>query len=312
MRRAMWLAIAVAIVPMVSAPAATVNVSVGPGLSFSPANVTVAPGDTVVWTFLSFHSATSDLQTGPEVWDSGVKSSGTFSHTFTTPGTYPYYCSLHSFPGGTFMNGSVQVQTAAVPTLTSVSPAGGPSTGGTAVTLTGANFDLTCTVDFGGAAATGVSAPNATTIHATTPAHASGAVTVGVTCGGSTAALTNGFTFNNAPSITTVSPASGLPGSTITITGSSFQSGATVTFRGTGSPTVTFVNATTLQAIVPNIGNGAATIVVTNPGGLSGSFIGFAVTSIAIPMLSTRTLFLLALALLLAAMIAMRIQVPWV
>jgi len=212
----MWFAIAVAIVPTVSGFAATVGVNVGPGLSFSPPTVTVAPGDTVVWTFLSFHSSTSDLQTGPEVWDSGVKSTGTFSHTFTTPGTYPYYCSVHSFPGGTFMNGSVQVQAA-------------------------------------------------------------------------------------APAITNVTPATALPGSTITITGTGFQSGATVTFRGTASPTVTFVNATTLQAVVPNIASGAATIVVTNPDTLSGSFTGFTVASIAIPMLSTELLLLLGLALALVA-----------
>ena len=306
MRRAMWLAIAVAIVPMVSGFAATVGVSVGPGLSFSPPNITVAPGDTVVWTFLSFHSSTSDVQTGPEVWDSGVKFSGTFSHTFNTPGTYPYYCSLHSFPGGTFMNGSVHVQAAAVPTLTSVLPTSGSSSGGTAVTLTGTNFDSTCTVDFGGAAATGVLAANATTINATTPSHLAGAVTVGVTCGGSTATLTSGFTFNDAPSITTVTLSSGLPGSTVTITGSGFQSGATVTFRGTASPTVTFVNATTLQVVVPNIANGPATIVVTNPGGLSGSFTGFTVTSIAIPTLSTELLLILGLALVIVVAIRTR------
>jgi large repetitive protein len=302
MRRAMCFAIAIAIVPIVSALATTVNVSVGPGLSFSPPDVTVAPGDTVVWTFLALHSSTSDVQSGAEFWNSGIMGSGTFMHTFTTPGTYPYYCSLHSFPGGTIMNGSVQVA-AAVPTLTSVSPSSGSSSGGTAVTLTGTNFDSTCTVDFGGAAATAVSAMNATTINATTPAHAAGAVTVGVTCGGSTGTLTNGFTFNNAPAITTVSPTSGLPGSTITITGSGFQTGATVTFRGTASPTVTFVNATTLQAVVPNIANGAATIVVTNPDTLSGSFSGFTVTSIAIPMLSTELLLLLALALAIVAAI---------
>ena len=32
-----------------------------------------------------------------------------FFHVFTTPGTYPYYCMVHSFPGGTFMNGVVEV-----------------------------------------------------------------------------------------------------------------------------------------------------------------------------------------------------------
>lgn len=86
------------------------TVSVGPDLSFSPATVTVAPGEAVIWNFQAPHTSTSDAMTGPEVWDSGVLSSGTFSHTFLTPGTYPYYCALHSFPGGTMMNGVVNVQ----------------------------------------------------------------------------------------------------------------------------------------------------------------------------------------------------------
>jgi len=94
------------------------TVQVGPGLVFSPATVTVSPGETVTWNFQAFHTSTSDTATGPEVWDSGFLSSGTFSHTFQTPGTYPYYCQVHSFPGGTAMNGAVVVQ-GGVPTPTS-------------------------------------------------------------------------------------------------------------------------------------------------------------------------------------------------
>jgi plastocyanin len=102
------------------------TVTVGPGLSFSPATVTVAPGETVTWNFQGLHTSTSDAMTGPEVWNSGVLSSGTFSHTFGTPGTYPYYCAIHSFPGGTMMNGVVQVKGAGVtatPTVTATSTA---------------------------------------------------------------------------------------------------------------------------------------------------------------------------------------------
>ncbi|HEV8231257.1 MAG TPA: plastocyanin/azurin family copper-binding protein [Thermoanaerobaculia bacterium] len=95
------------------------TVQVGPDLSFSPSSVTVAPGEAVIWNFLALHSSTSDTQTGPEVWDSGVLSSGTFSHVFNTPGTYPYYCTVHSVPGGTAMNGVVVVSgVGATPTPT--------------------------------------------------------------------------------------------------------------------------------------------------------------------------------------------------
>ena len=97
------------------------TVTVGPDLSFSPATVTVAPGEAVIWSFQALHTSTSDATAGPEVWNSGPLSSGTFSHTFQTPGTYLYYCALHSFPGGTMMNGVVQVKGAgatATPTPT--------------------------------------------------------------------------------------------------------------------------------------------------------------------------------------------------
>jgi plastocyanin len=99
------------------------TVQVGPGMTFSPANVTVAPGDTVTWNFNELHTSTSDSQIGPETWDSGQLSSGTFSHTFNTPGTYPYYCFIHSSPGGTLMNGVVEVSgVGATPTPTATSP----------------------------------------------------------------------------------------------------------------------------------------------------------------------------------------------
>ena len=79
------------------------TVQVGPGIAFSPSTVTVAPGEAVIWDFQGFHTSTSDTSSGPEVWDSGFLSSGTFSHTFTTPGSYPFYCRVHSVPGGTTM-----------------------------------------------------------------------------------------------------------------------------------------------------------------------------------------------------------------
>jgi plastocyanin len=96
------------------------TVTVGPGMSFTPATVTVVPGETVTWTWAGApHSSTSNATSGPEFWDSGVLSTGTFSHLFSTPGTYPYYCIIHSSPAGTAMNGVVQVILPATPTPTS-------------------------------------------------------------------------------------------------------------------------------------------------------------------------------------------------
>ncbi|MGZ8831994.1 MAG: cupredoxin domain-containing protein [Thermoanaerobaculia bacterium] len=295
------LVVAIALVMPSLLFAATFNVSVGPGFSFSPPTVTVAPGDTVRWNFLATHTTTSDLQTGPEVWDSGVLSSGFFTHTFNTPGNYPYYCFLHSSPGGTFMNGVVQVVAAS--TLTGVNPASGSIAGGTGVTLTGTNFLAPCTVDFGGAAGTAVAVPSSTTITTTTPAHAAGPVTVTVNCGGGGASLPGGFTFNNAPTITSFNPASGLPGTTVTITGTGFQSGATVSFGGVASPTVNFGSSSSLTAVVPNMPAGPASITVTNPDTLSATAPGFLVLALAIPLMSREVLMLMAIVIGIAAAI---------
>src|SRR5207253_3167264 len=55
----------------------------------------------------------------------------------------------------------------APPTVTAVDPTSGPTAGGTAITITGTNFDATATVTVGGSAATGVSVVSATQINAT-------------------------------------------------------------------------------------------------------------------------------------------------
>ena len=95
---------------------------------------------------------------------------------------------------------------APAPTLTTVSPSSGPTTGGTAVTMTGQNFASGATVTFGGAAATSVVVVSATQITAHTPPHAQGSVNVVVTNpDGQSATLAGGFTFGSPAPILTAS-----------------------------------------------------------------------------------------------------------
>ena len=80
--------------------AATVDVTIGPNgdLVFSPASVTIHPGDTVRWTWGSAgHTTTSGSPGMPNgIWDSGLRSPGaTFTHTFNSAGAFPYYCTPH-------------------------------------------------------------------------------------------------------------------------------------------------------------------------------------------------------------------------
>lgn len=94
------------------ASATTFNVTVGPGgnLVFDPASVTIHPGDQVKWTWSSnFHSTKSGSPGMPtNLWDSGIRNQGaTFTRTFNTAGTFPYYCITHG--GCCAMVGTVMV-----------------------------------------------------------------------------------------------------------------------------------------------------------------------------------------------------------
>ena len=103
-----------AFIALLSSNAATVQVQVGAGgLKFTPQNVTIQAGDTVEWTWAaSGHSSTSGLPGQPDgLWDSGVQGIGfVFSHTFTSAGTFKYFCSPHGVCCG--MIGSVTVEAA--------------------------------------------------------------------------------------------------------------------------------------------------------------------------------------------------------
>ena len=80
------------------------------GNRFEPANVTVAAGTTVTWTWVGgFHDVTSAGNPGFSGSGAPVAPPRSFSHTFTTPGTYLYFCSVHgSATAG--MRGTVVVQ----------------------------------------------------------------------------------------------------------------------------------------------------------------------------------------------------------
>ncbi|HSB75240.1 MAG TPA: IPT/TIG domain-containing protein [Terriglobales bacterium] len=163
------------------------------------------------------------------------------------------------------------------PTVSSISPVSGPTGGGTAVTISGSNFASGASVSLGGAAAGNVAFVNSSTLTATTPAHAAGAVNVVVTnTDAQSGTLTNGFTYqspNPAPTVSSISPVSGPTGggTAVTISGSNFVSGASVSLGGTAASNVVFVNSSTLTATTPAHAAGAVNVVVTNPDAQSGT-----------------------------------------
>ncbi len=70
--------------------------------------ITVAPGTTVMWR--NDDDAPHTVTADDKSYNSGDMLKGaTFSHTFTTPGEYPYYCIWHGEPGGKGMSGKIIV-----------------------------------------------------------------------------------------------------------------------------------------------------------------------------------------------------------
>ena len=76
-----------------------------------------------------------------------------------------------------------------------------------------------------------------------------------------------------SPMVGAVSPNNGptAGGTAVTITGTTFASGATVTFGGVPATNVVVVNSTTITATTPAGNAGGAAVTVTNPGGQTGS-----------------------------------------
>jgi len=161
------------------------------------------------------------------------------------------------------------------PGITTVTPASGPQAGGTVITLAGTGFLPGATVSLCSAAAA-VTSIAPTSIVATTPACATaGPTDVRVTnTDGGTAVRGGGFTYTSGgggggatPTLTTVTPNNGpsTGGTPVTIVGTNFAAGATLTFGGAAATSVVVINTTTITAVTPAHAAGAVTVVLTNP-----------------------------------------------
>jgi plastocyanin len=116
MRRTALIAAAVLAFGAGAAPAraATVEVSVA-NFAFTPASVSIAPGDTVTWRFSGLdtdHSTTSDAGQA-ESWESDPGDptpnhtiGDTFSHTFNATGPFGYFCRVHPYMRGRVVVGA--------------------------------------------------------------------------------------------------------------------------------------------------------------------------------------------------------------
>jgi hypothetical protein len=155
------------------------------------------------------------------------------------------------------------------PAVTKITKGAGKTTGGTTVTITGTGFISGATVKFGTATGTTVTVTSSTTMNLKIPAHAGGTVTVVVHTAGGTSAPVKFF--YGAPTLTKVTPSSGstFGGTSITLTGTQFATGSTVSFGATAATTVVVASSTSITLRLPAHAAGAVTVKVTTGGGPS-------------------------------------------
>lgn len=135
-----------------------------------------------------------------------------------------------------------------VPTLSAVVPAAGIA--GTTVTLTGTHLAIPAAVHFGKAKATSVTIKSAKTLLAVAPP-GKGTVSVSVKTATGTS-NTESFTYE-APTLTGLSPKSGVPATEVTVKGTGFSATAVVDFAGTAAPGATVESTKAITFPVPTL-----------------------------------------------------------
>jgi hypothetical protein len=170
---------------------------------------------------------------------------------------------------GTSTGGPTYTYLSPASTVASITPASGPSSGGTAVTIKGSGFLAGATVTIGNEA-TSVTVVSETEIKATTVATTAGADEVVVSDANGTSTSGPSYTYLPPPTVTSVSPASGPSsgGTTVMIAGTGFVAGAAVTI-GSAATSVNVVSESEITATTSTALAGSDEVVVSDAGGTS-------------------------------------------
>ena len=216
-------------------------------------------------------------------WGDGTKSwatieqepSGGFvvdaTHTYSGPGTfYTTVFIVRLWRGFAVVHGAATVLQAA-PAVTGISPASGPESGGTTVTVTGTDLTGATDVQFGNTSAINFSVDSPTQITATAPAGTGTVdITVATPGGTSTTSDADQYGYIPAPTVIGVGPTSGpeAGGTTVTITGTDFSGATDVEFGSTAASDFSVDSPTQITAVAP-AGSGIRDVTVTTPSGTS-------------------------------------------
>jgi uncharacterized repeat protein (TIGR02543 family) len=224
----------------------------GTGFSTIPGDTTVDFG-TAVAPEVSCSSATSCTAVAPS------EAAATVALTVTTSN------------GTSTTSPADQFTYVPVPVVAKITPASGPTRGGTKVTIQGSNLLGTFAVHFGTKSATSVRVVSSSEITVVAPS-GSGTVYVSVsTVGGSNqVTATSKYTYVPPPTISRVTPVGGSSkaGRKVTIWGANFVGKVTVSFGGRRGTAVRVVSSSEITVTVPP-GSGTVHVTVTALGGSS-------------------------------------------
>jgi uncharacterized repeat protein (TIGR02543 family) len=233
-------------------------------------------GSSVVITGTNFTSA-STVAFGSNNVTTALTFNGTTQITVNSPAGTGAVDVRVSNQGGTSENVDADNFTYfPVPVVTSISPSTGTTAGGTSVTITGEYFTSATGVKFGTTDGTSVTVVSATQITVTSPAGTGEVNVTVITPGGtSSAALYGKFTYVSPPTITSISPSSGMltGGQDVIINGTGLNNLLTtggVLFGSIAPQTVTIIDSTQIRVVSPATSTlGEIDIFVVNASGSS-------------------------------------------
>jgi len=229
------------------------------------------PGSpTVVNVYLAAASSPSLLPLTPTLTQTMTLTATTFKFGFSA--STGYWSNDHEIRGLRIRPSGPTVTSLA--TAASTGSGTGPTSGGTTLTIAGTNIDPAATVTVDGQACTNITVSgDGTQLTCTTPASTLGTKQVVITNPNGGPGFGTFTYVNPTPTVATVSPSSGTPngGNTVTVVGTGFVDGATVTLGGQPCTNVVVQSSTSLQCVAPPGTDGVVDVIVTNVGDVSGT-----------------------------------------
>ncbi len=240
----------------------------------SPNSGSTAGGTTVTISGANFQSGATVTFGGNNATNVNVTSSSSITATTPASSATGAVAVVVRNPDGQSVSFSSFTYNLPAPAINSVSPATGPTSGGTVFTISGSGFAAGAAVTVGGRAAGEVNVVNATTITALSPLGLASEEAglpqdvVVINPDGTRITKTAAFQYTIPPlNVDSVSPATGYPagGIDVTLSGVGFNGAlpVSVTFGGVAATSVRVADPVTLHATAPAHAAGTVDVVVT-------------------------------------------------